>query len=199
MTKTLLWLIILSSFVSAFTFDIWKSSISFSEAISIAKSENIPLAKTNIIHMSKRFNQKLLYLKKYPDNREFYYKSKLLGEFSETNLYFTKNSKKLYKIKVRWNLSGKKNKILIEKLYQLLDKKYGKSKKIIPSNIGDFVFFKKRQWSSNKEMTIRSKSSSSGIEIVYIDNIESKKNEDEKKAMKIIKELNILEQDSQKF
>jgi hypothetical protein len=199
MKKTLLMLTLLSSSLLGFTFDIWESSISLNKTIVIAKRKNIALAKNNIIHSSKSFNQKLLYSEQYPDNREFYYKSELLGESSKIDLYFTKNSKKLYKIKVRWNLTGKKNKVLKEKLYQLLDEKYGKSETITPLNIGDFIFFKRRQWTPNKETTIQSKSSTSGIEVIYIDNVEFQKNEYKEKAKEAKKELEFLKKDSQKF
>jgi len=199
MNKLLIILFLLSSSLSAFTFDIWESSISLNKAISIAKQENIPLAKDAVAHVSKEFHQKLLYLNKAPNNRVFYYKSKLLGEFSRVDLYFTEKSKKLYKIKIRWNLLGKKHKDFKENLYKLLDTKYGNRDIVIPSSFGEFVLFEKREWTSTKNTTIQTKSSTNGIEVVYIDTVELINNEDEKKTKERKKELEFLKKDSQKF
>ena len=199
MNKILIILFLLFSSLSAFTFDIWESSISLNEAISIAKKENIPIAKNGIIHASKNFSQTLLYLKKSPNNRVFYYKSKLLGEFSTVNLYFTKESKKLYKIKIRWNLLGKKHKNFKENLYKVLDTKYGNRNIVLPLNFGELIFFEKREWTSTKNTTIQTKSSTAGIELVYIDNVELTNNKDEKKTEESKKELEFLKKDKEKF
>ena len=69
-------------------------------------------------------------------------------------------------------------------LYELLDKKYGGKETVISSNFGDFIFAKKRQWKSNDETIIQTKTSMAGTELNYYDVEESHKGEEERKRKK---------------
>ena len=138
MKQLFILLLFLSNIASAFSFDVWKSKITLKKAIKIAKEKNIPLRKDGVAATGKNFNNSYLYLDKYPKNRIFNYKTTLLNEYAIVSLYFTKESKHLYRIKVRWM---KKNKEFIDTLYKLLDKKYGQ-KKVLLTSIGSFLLSK---------------------------------------------------------
>jgi len=195
MKQLFILLILLSNLVSAFSFDIWNSKITLKEAIQIAKENNIPLRKEGIITTGKNFNKSYLYLDKYPKNRIFNYKTILLDEYATVSLYFTKESKHLYRIKVRWM---KKDKEFIETLYKLLDKKYGK-KKVLLTSLGSFFLSKQRQWEKDENSLIQTSVSLSGTTLLYIDTVELEKNDQENK--KIIKEKKekALIKDANKF
>ena len=196
MKKLFFTLIFLSSLSSAFTFDIWKSKITLNDAIQTAKSNNLPLCKDGIIGAGKEFKESYLYLKKYPKNRVFRYTTTLLNEKATVYLYFTKNSKKLYNLKVRW-LTRKKD--FISTIYTLLDNKYGKRETVISSNFGDFILAKKRQWKPNDETIIQTKTSMAGTELNYYDVEESHQEEEERKKIKIEKKEKALIKDANKF
>jgi len=196
MKKSLIILIFLSSLATAFSFDNWKSKITLDEAIQTAKSNNLPLCKDGIVGTRKGFKESYLYLEKYPNNRVFRYTTTLLNEKATVYLYFTKNSKKLYKLKVKWMTRRQE---FVDTLYKLLDKKYGKRKIIITSNLGDFILAKKRQWKPNEETIIQTKTSMSGTEVNYYDVKESHKEKEERKKRKTEKKEKALIQDANKF
>jgi hypothetical protein len=189
-------LLFLSNIASAFTFDVWESKISLDEAIQIAKTNNLPLCKDGAINAGKEFKESCLYLEKYPNNRVFRYTTTLLNQKAIVDLYFTKNSKKLYNLKVRWM---KRNKEFVDTVYTLLDKKYGKRETVISSNIGDFILSKIRQWKPNDETIIQTKTSMAGTELNYYDVEESHKEDEERKKIKIEKKEKALIKDANKF
>jgi hypothetical protein len=195
MKQLFILLILLSNIASAFSFDVWDSKITLKEAIQIAKENNIPLRKDGIATSGKNFNKSYLSLNKYPENRIFNYKTTLLNEYAIVSLYFTKESKHLYRIKVRWM---KKDKEFIDTLYKLLDKKYGQ-KKVLLTSIGSFLLSKQRQWEEDENSLIQTHASLSGTTLLYIDTVESQKNDQENK--KIIKEKKekALIKDANKF
>lgn len=196
MKKTLLALLLLSNLSFAFTFDIWESKITLDHAIQIAKRNNIPLKKEGIIATGKEFKKEYLYLDKYPDNRIFQYNTTLLDALATVTLYFTQESKKLYNVKIRWS---KQNQEFTDPFYELLDKKYGERKTIVSSNLGDLILAKRRQWQPDKETLIQSKISLSGTELLYIDVIETQKEEEKKEEEKNEKKEQALIKDSDKF
>ncbi len=183
--------------LSAFTFDKWESGIELSEAIDTARDNNIPIAKEGLGHGSKRFNWQLL--KDHKKYRNFYYRQELLGETGKVNLYFTKDSKTLYKVKVRWVLTGEKTKEFQEMLYALLDKKYGNRSIVIPQNLGEYVFFKNRVWKPNSKTEVQTRSSTSMLEVTYLDKEYEKENQNELLQIKEKKKLQIIVKDAGKF
>jgi hypothetical protein len=196
MKQLLFTLIFLSNLASAFSFDVWESKITLNEAIQTAKANNIPLRKDGVYSAKKGFYERDLYLKKYPHNRVFRYITKLLNENATVYLYFTKNSKKLYNIKVRWM---KRNKEFIDTVYELLDNKYGEKQTVISANIGDFILAKKRQWKPNDNTIIQTKTSMAGTELNYYDVEESHNEEREREEIKIEKKEKALIKDANKF
>ena len=148
MKKIFLSTLLITSIATAFTFDVWESKTTLDEAIQIAKSNNLPLYKDGSICINKEFNKRFLYLKKYPNNRVFRYSTTLLNKRASVILYFTKHSKELYSVKIRWVESSKD---FTNTLYQMLDKKYGKREVVLTLNIGEFILYKIRQWRHTKK------------------------------------------------
>lgn len=198
MKKVLISLSLITSFTLAFNFDIWTSKITLNEAIEIAKNNNIPFQKDTLGsgNPKKTFNEKYLYLQKYPNNRIFRYSTTLLNERADVFLYFTKEDKKLYTLKVRWT---KSDKTFRETLYKLLDKKYGERNILIPSNIGEFILFKQRQWQKGEETIIRTKTSMGSTNLLYIDIEETNKEKNFKEKIKTEKKEKALIKDADKF
>jgi len=196
MKKLFFTLIFLSTLSSAFTFDIWESKITLDEAIQIAESNDIPLHKDGSISINKKFDIRFLYLKKYPNNRVFSYSTTLLNKRANVMLYFTKHSKELYSVKIRW---GMYTKDFMNTLYQLLDKKYGQKKVVIPSNIGELILYKTRQWQPDKNTLVQNKTSIGTTDLTYYDIEETHKEEEERKKIQIEKKEKALIKDANKF
>jgi len=196
MKQLFILLILLSNLVSAFSFDVWDSKITLKEAIQIAQKNNIPLHKDGVFSGKKGFYAPNLYLKKYPNNRLFRYHTKLLNENASVFLYFTKKSKKLYKIKIRW---GKSDKAFLSTIYEIMDKKYGKRKISMPQNVGDYIFNTSRQWQPDKETIIQIKKSIGLITLFYYDIEETHNEEQEQKEIKLEKKKRALIKDANKF
>jgi len=195
MKKILLLSIILNIKTMAFNFDIWESGISLKKAISISKSHDIALAKNGIIHSSKKFNQKLLDIKNNPNNRNFYYKEKLLGKIATIHLYFSQKSKKLYQIEIAWYNPRKG---FTKDLYKILDEKYNraKNKSLFQLNL----FGSKEIWtSSDKLTTIKVEHSFNHTKLTYIDNNLFNQNQKEKEKQEINKRKKFIEMDKNKF
>jgi hypothetical protein len=189
-------LLLLSNIASAFNFDNWESKISLDEAIQIARTNDFPLCKDGAINAGKAFKESCLYLDKYPKNRVFRYATTLLNERATVYLYFTKNSKKLYSIKVRWM---KQNKEFLNTLYELLDKKYGKREIAIPKNIGDFIINTSRIWKENQKTIIQTKTGFGLTTLTYYDVEETHNEEREREKIKIEKKEKALIKDANKF
>ena len=196
MKNLFLTLILLSSLSSAFTFDIWESKITLDKAIETAKSNNLPFHKDGSIAINKGFDERLLFLDKYPNNRVFRYSTTLLNKRASVILYFTKHSKELYSVKIRW---GMHTKDFMNTLYQVLDKKYGQKKVVIPSNIGELILYKTRQWQPDENTLVQSKTSIGVTDLTYYDVEETHKEEEERKKIKIEKKEKALIKDANKF
>lgn len=196
MRNIFLSLILFSTLSFAFNFDVWSSKITIKEAVKIAKLNNLSLHKESIVSTSKNFDKRFLFLQKYPNNRIFKYHTTLLNKRATVYLYFTKEEKKLYNLKVRWSRQDKK---FINAIYTLLDKKYGQKKVLVSNSFGEFIFSKKRQWKEDKNNIIQVKNSLSLTELLYIDTIETKKEKAFKENVKIKKEQTALIKDAHKF
>jgi len=178
--------------LSAFTFDKWVSGTELSEAIQTARVNNIPLTIQGSVFFSKKFDWK--YLKNHKNHRVFYYKQDLMGGYARVALYFTQESKKLYKIQISWTgLFNKRE--FTESLYRVLDKKYGQRNIVMPSNVGEYVFYKKRMWKIDDSSIVQSNTSSGMVELVYLD----KKYEFDNLQTRQKKKLNIIMKDAGKF
>lgn len=178
--------------LSAFTFDKWESGTELSEAIQTARINNVPLTTQGSVFFSKKFDWR--YLKNHQNHRVFYYRQDLLGGQARVALYFTQENKKLYKIQISWTgLFNKRD--FTESLYRVMDKKYGQRNIVMPSNVGEYVFYKKRMWKMDDDSIVQSNTSSGMVELVYLD----KKYEFYDLQTKEKKKLDIIVKDAGKF
>lgn len=178
--------------LSAFTFDKWESGTELSEAIQTARINNVPLTTQGSVFFSKKFDW--AYLKNHQNHRVFYYRQDLLGGQARVALHFTQESKRLYKIQISWTgLFNKQD--FTESLYRVMDKKYGQKNIVMPSNVGEYVFYKKRMWKIDDNSIVQSNTSSGMIELVYLD----KKYEFDDLQTKQKKKLDIIVKDAGKF
>lgn len=159
----------LISSISAFTFDKWKSGDSFQKVLYIAQENDIPIAKKGLSHGEKHFSWHLL--KDKEKYRTFYYYDDIFGERAKVLLSFTDKSNELYKINIQWNLASKDSTELKETLFDILDKKYDKGKKVFENDLGQNIFFKYRVWNYDNETVINAQTSSHSIEITYLDKV----------------------------
>ena len=178
--------------LSAFTFDKWESGTELSEAIQTARINNVPLTTQGSVFMSKKFDWR--YLKNHKNHRVFYYKQDLLGNYARVALHFTQEGKKLYKIQISWTgLFNKRD--FTESLYRVMDKKYGQRNVVMPSNVGEYVFYTKRMWKIDNNSIVQSNTMSGMVELVYLD----KKYEFDDLQTKEKKKLNMIITDAEKF
>ncbi|PHS37721.1 MAG: hypothetical protein COB07_10230 [Sulfurovum sp.] len=178
--------------LSAFTFDKWESGTKLTEAIQVARINNIPLTIQSSVFMSKKFDWR--YLKNHQNHRVLYYKQDLMGGYARVALYFTQESKKLYKIQISWTgLFNKQD--FTESLYRVIDKKYGQRNIVMPSNVGEYVFYTKRMWRIDNNSIVQSNTSSGMVELVYLD----KKYELDDLQTKQKKKLDMIITDANKF
>ena len=190
--KIYIFLIVGITSLSAFTFDKWESGTELSEAMQVARINNIPLTTQSSVFMSKKFDWR--YLKNHKNHRVFYYKQDLLGGYARVALYFTHGSKKLYKIQINWTgLVNKQD--FTESLYRVIDKKYGQRNIVMPSNVGEYVFYKKRMWEIDDNSIVQSNTSSGMVELIYLD----KKYEFDDLQTKQKKKLDMIITDANKF
>ena len=144
------------------------------------------------VFFSQKFDWR--YLKNHQNHRVFYYKQDLMGNYARVALYFTQESKKLYKIQISWTgLFNKRD--FTESLYRVMDKKYGQRNIVMPSNVGEYVFYKKRMWKIDDNSIVQSNTSSGMVELVYLD----KKYEFDDLQTKEKKKLDIIVKDAESF
>ena len=112
--------------VDGFSFDIWRSGLTVSEAIGLARVNDVPLHKAGIISANKNFKPKMCV--PYANTAtEFDYKTQILGRHAKILLKFTPDSKKLYSIKVTWSGPGiSKKSEFRDQVEAMLTEKYGR-------------------------------------------------------------------------
>ena len=191
--KIFLLVIILITSLSAFTFDKWKSGDTFQDVLYVAQDNDIPLAKDGLIHSEKHFRWHLLKNKK--QYRTFYYYDNIFGERAKVILSFTSKRNELYKIAIKWNLMGKDSNEFREMLFTILNKKYGKKKRQVETNVGLNVFFNYWIWDYNSKTIINARTSTNNIDITYLDKVVKQSDIQIKKKQK----LNMIIKDAGKF
>ncbi|BCS96211.1 hypothetical protein DSLASN_18430 [Desulfoluna limicola] len=149
---------------NGFKFDIWKSGIDIYEILTIARNNNIPLHRDGLISTNKNFNPKVC--RKYANSAtKYYYNTKLLGQYCKVELFLTPKSKLLHSLSIRWNNTGSKDKLELEKeVKNIIMKKYGGPKKLSTE-----VFGKTYHWSPKPHINIESSFSASGGVLLYKD------------------------------
>lgn len=121
---TLFTLMIWASPVCAVSFDIWKTGMARQEVFSLARQHNLPLARSGLIHASKRFNSQLL----AGQATSYYYPSTLVGHHAGIHLRFSPDKvgygQFLYEIEVAF-LGNGKNRDLFPYVFKILRGKHG--------------------------------------------------------------------------
>jgi len=188
--KSILFLIIVNSNLSAFTFDKLESGYSFNRVLNWAQDNNMPLCVESYIFIPKGFTWKALQSKeKY---RIFHYYDVIFNKKARIDLYFTQNSNELYKLRIRWD----SNKELKETIISVLNKKYNSGKRVFSSSIGENILFGFKEWRPNSTTLIKLKNSGiTGLFLTYTD-LSYENNEYKEKERK---KLEIIVKDANKF
>ncbi len=129
----------LSKNTSNFGFDNWKFGMSLLSVKQAARARQLPMSPGTTIFLS-RYNEKVL--NSQPNKRSYTYKTKILGKQTSVTLFFTKVTKKLYKIKATFTvvrLKPEEKKYFYKSLFEKLSNKYGKPKDIRKESTGSFL------------------------------------------------------------
>ena len=160
-----------------FSFDIWKSGLTVTEAIELAQNNDIPLHKAGIISVNKHFNPKVCL--PYADiATEFEYNDQLFGRRAKVALKFTPTSKKLYSIKTTWSgpdISKKSE--FRDRVEAMLIEKYGK-----PIKIQNHIIFKTYDFKINEFSIVTMRPGGNYVLLEYLDKRPVRLAEDEKTA-----------------
>ncbi len=110
-----------------FEFDGWKAGMSISEMKNRARRDQLNMSPgtSTII---QNYNEKII--NSQPEQRNYAYRTTFMGKLTGVTLYFTKNTKKLYKVKIIFyvvQLKQEERKYFYESLYSQLSEKYGKA------------------------------------------------------------------------
>ena len=105
------------------TFDIWETGMSINEVVGVAGQHDIPIARENIYHASKRFDPKLIDDNFYKAS-SLYYRTTISGRNSIVYLRLTDDPKFIAEIDVK--LFGITDRELFTKeMVGILNQKYG--------------------------------------------------------------------------
>ena len=160
-----------------FLFDIWRSGLTVTEVIDLARVNDVPLHKSGIISVNKHFNSKMC-LPYANTATEFDYKTQMLGRHAKILLKFTPDGKKLYSITVTWSgpdISKKSE--FRDQVEAMLTEKYGR-----PVKTKNHIFFKTYDFQINEISTVTMRPGGNYVLLEYLDNRLSKLGKDEKTA-----------------
>jgi len=186
--KIILSYLLMLSISYSFTFDKWHSGQTWGEVVQFSEDINLPIHTHGIASGNKDFIKNIT-IDRHSKNKLIYMDT-LLGEHTENTLFFTKTSKKIYKISIRF-VNTKDKKSLDSNIIRGLSKKYGKSKPE-PLTINTFIFPKRGLlWIKNSDYIIFNPGMYG--KIIYTDNILANLNENEiLKTKKKVKEKNFV-------
>lgn len=120
-----------------FEFDGWQSGLSISEMKQQAMKRQLTMSPGRSTYISS-YNERLL--NSQPTQRNYTYRTNLMGKMTTIILSFTKSTKKLFQIKATFHISQMKpeeRKYFYDSLYSQLTKKYGNSSNIQKKDIGN--------------------------------------------------------------
>jgi hypothetical protein len=108
------------------TFDIWETGMSVNEVVALARQHDIPIARENIYHVSKRFDPKLIDDNFYKAS-VLYYRTTISGRNSIVYLRLTDDPKFIAEIDVK--LFGiTDGELFTKEMLGILNQKYGRYK-----------------------------------------------------------------------
>lgn len=163
------------------TFDIWETGMSINEVVGLARKHDIPIARENIHHGSKKFDPKLIDEKFYKAST-LYYRTDISGRSAIVYLRFTDDPKFIAEIDVK--LFGITDRELFTKeMLQILSQKYGSYKEVTET------VFRFYQWRPDKYSQVRMRVFGPEASIIYTDLrikelLENQRREKERKSIK---------------
>lgn len=181
----------------SFNFDVWESGKDIKEVIEIARENNIPILKTGIVSVDKNFNPKIV--SKYLEStKSFTYNTKLLNSHAKVFLYFTPESRLLYKVNIRWNhLKDEEN--FLQDLLKVINDKYGDNYVHYREIIFEYYKWKTETIESEDLITIQLSAGGKNLNLEYLDSRLNKQNEKEVLSTKDQKMENAYRNDRDKF
>ena len=151
--KSILFLIIIISNLSAFTFDKLESGYSFKKVLYWAQDNNMPLCIDDYRYQEDGFKWHSLRNKeKY---RIFHYYDIIFNKEATIDLHFTQKSNELYKLIIRWYANEELKKTIIP----ILDKKYHLS------TVSGYI----NQWRPDNDTLITLENDITGLFLTYTD------------------------------
>jgi hypothetical protein len=163
------------------TFDIWETGMSINEVVSLARQNDIPIARNGLIHGYKKFDPKLIDDNFYKAST-LYYRTNLSGRNSIVYLRLTDDPKFVREIEVRlFGITDKK--LFTEEMLGTLSQKYGPYKEVMET------VFRFYQWRPDRNSQVRMRVSGAEASITYSDlrineSFENEKREKERKSIK---------------
>lgn len=176
---------------STFRFDIWPFGITVNNAINLAESHDVPLHKSGIISINKRFHSQV---RKYSNAKHFYYNTNLLGHFAKVNLYFTPVSKKLHTVKIQWPNQKTNDPKLMNEITAMISGKYGK-----PQKQGRKLFYSTKNWLTEDGNKLEMRVSLTAIFLSYLHTDLRQLDYNESEGLKIQKIQSGVKKDKDKF
>lgn len=176
---------------SSFQFDIWPFGITVNKAIDIAEKNDVPLHKSGIITVNKRFHPQV---RKYSDATDFYYNTNLLGHFAKVELAFTPSSKKLHTVTIQWPNQNANDTKLTNEIESMISEKYGKAR-----SKGKRLFYSTTEWITEDKNRIEMNIRSTAILLNYLHTDFGQLDFEETENLKIQKIKDGAKKDNNKF
>lgn len=161
------------AYLFAFTFDGWHSGMSLDEVLNIAEESDIAIRRDGLFGTKEGFHagESRVYADKA---RIFYYKTMLVNEPARVSLFFTKESRLLYQVRIYWQGVNVK-KALPADVEDMLRKKYGNPAKRRK------LFSKDKVWHLDKENQLIMTNTGAALHLRYLNLTLEKKDSHEKK------------------
>ena len=155
--KTALIFFLASTFLSAFSFNSWRSGMTLDQALEVNTLEQMHSdGKTHNCNSTCR---------------HIFVMQDILGAPAKITLRFTLNSKVLYRIEVLWGSGVKQEDMqrFTDELVAYLDRKYGQIKVNVRPNYNDYGLFKQKKWQPEPNTQIVAKRGVSSLTLILTD------------------------------
>lgn len=194
--------------LQAFTFNGFISGMSQKEVIIKAEQKDIPLTYQPVVSGTHFSWKRLTNYEKYNRLR---YPTHLFRSSCWVSLYFTPNSKKLYRVSISWPINdfmpkhgkiGRKD--LIKILTDVLTKKYGMPKRNFPHNYIELVNSlalggSKKNWETKDGSIIVFSTNMGSVSLNYIDETLKDTKKQERKVKKRNLIIEVIEKEGNKL
>lgn len=157
LSKTALMFFLTSTFLSAFSFNSWRSGMTLDQAIEVNTLEQMHSdGKAHSCNSTCR---------------HIFVTQDILGASAKITLRFTLNSKVLYRVEVLWGSGVKQEDMerFANELVAYLDRKYGQIQVNIRPNYNDYGLFKQKKWLPEPNTEIIAKRGVSSLTLILTD------------------------------